>query len=535
MRGFYLFFLSCALVGAQSASVEGTAVNASTGEPLAGVHIRLLTGLYENGVTGAYGAMSDRAGHFSAADLKAGLYLVMPERTGFVYLIPGSSTLPYQMLTLKAGEHKSDFRIEMTPRAVITGRVVDPHGDPVQGVMVDAEPLSKDAPRAAQFAGMPSRTDDRGEFRISGAPGKFHLRATPPGSRWGPAAIRTDGSAEPDYGATYYPNAAGSDRAVTVEAVAGREAPGIEIRLLPKGGVSISGVVFGPAGRAAALVSVRWGQGGQLNAMTQTIAGPDGTFTFRHLQPASYRLVATVSGGNRQLRSRPVDLRVESEVTGLRLELAPGSDLAGTVEVAEDPPGTPAEKRTVALHPTELGEMAPAPSAAVAPDGSFRLADVFPEEYRVTVEPPPENGYLKALALDGAAVRPGGLLDLSRGGSHLKITLSRNAAQISGSVTDKEGRILANSVAMVMLFDDPEHPGRGQQTRIDAEGHYSFKGVAPGKYRLMAVDVQTGNLNQEQLRKVLATMEAFEVHEGERMTRNVPTVRQEDVDGKPKP
>jgi hypothetical protein len=348
-------------------------------------------------------------------------------------------------------------------------------------------------------------------------------------------AIRTDGSAEPDFGATYYPNAAGRDRAVTVEAAAGREAPGIEIRLLPKGGTGISGVVSGlPPGSGGAMVSAKWNQGAQQN-VTQTIARPDGSFAFRHLQPASYRLLATTSDGRLQLRSRPVAVRVESEVAGVRLELAPGRELAGTVEVAEDPPGTPAEKRTVALHPTELGGIERAPSAAVAPDCTFRLTDVFPEEYRLTVEPLPENGYLKAVALDGAAARPGGLLDLSRGGSHLKITLSRNGAQISGSVIDTEGRALANSVAMVALVDDPEHPDRGQQMRIDAEGHYRFNGVAPGKYRLVAVDVQTGNLNEEQLRKALATLEDFEVHEGERLTRNVPALRKEDVDAKSKP
>jgi hypothetical protein len=535
MRGICLFFLSCAVLGAQTASLEGTAVNALTGEPLAGVHIRLLTGLYENGVTAAYGAMSDRAGHFSAVDLQAGLYLVFPERTGYVCLIPGSSTLPYQTLTLKPGEHKSDFRVEMTPRAVIAGRVVDPQGDPVPGVLMDAESVSKDSPRVAQLASPGIRTDDRGEFRISGAPGRFHVRATPSASRLGPPAIRTDGSAEPDYGATYYPNAAGSDRAVVVEAVAGREAPGIEIRLLPRGGVNISGVVFGPAGRAPALVSARWSQGTQMNAMTQTIAGPDGSFTFRHLRPASYRLVATGSDNSRQLRSRPVEVRVESEVTDVRLEMAPGRELAGTVEVAEDPPGTAAEKRTVTLQATEPGRMGRTPSAAVAPDGTFRLADVFPEEYRVTVEPLPENGYLKAAALDGTAARPVGLLDLSRGGSHLKVTLSRNGAQISGAVTDKEGHALADTIAMVALFDDPDHPERAQQTRIDAAGHYSFKGLAPGKYRVVAADVQTGAVMGDQLPKILATLEPFEVHEGERITRNIPVLRKEDVDAKSKP
>jgi hypothetical protein len=52
----------------------------------------------------------------------------------------------------------------------------------------------------------------------------------------------------------------------------------------------------------------------------------------------------------------------------------------------------------------------------------------------------PENGYLKALAVGGAALPPGAVIDLSRGVSHLKITLSRNGGQVPAPSPIKPAR-----------------------------------------------------------------------------------------------
>ena len=63
-----LLFVLCSTAAAQTTGFEGVAVDAITNEPLAGVHVRLVslanisTGQFE-----AYGAMSDKAGRFSVA------------------------------------------------------------------------------------------------------------------------------------------------------------------------------------------------------------------------------------------------------------------------------------------------------------------------------------------------------------------------------------------------------------------------------------------------------------------------------------
>jgi hypothetical protein len=98
-----LVLTSCAF--AQTASFEGVATHAITHEPLSGVHIQLIgvRNLAE-GDLATYGAVSDRAGHFSLAPLPAGSYILTPEYRGFLYTQPKEGAVPMPSVTLKAGE-----------------------------------------------------------------------------------------------------------------------------------------------------------------------------------------------------------------------------------------------------------------------------------------------------------------------------------------------------------------------------------------------------------------------------------------------
>src|SRR5450755_1924932 len=117
MKAAILVLLVAACLRAQQGSVAGTAIHAVTREPLSNVHVRLIAATF-GGITGAYGAMSDRAGHFSIATIRPGTYILLPERAGFLHVPPkGSTAIP--SLTIKPGEAVTGYQLEMTPRAVI--------------------------------------------------------------------------------------------------------------------------------------------------------------------------------------------------------------------------------------------------------------------------------------------------------------------------------------------------------------------------------------------------------------------------------
>ena len=116
----------------------------------------------------------------------------------------------------------------MTARALIAGRVMDEYGDPVAGVSVQTEPVPPDRPHVNLFGSSNAATDDRGEFRLITAPGKYYLKANQEGRR---VEIRTDGTSGAPFTTTYYPSAANAGASSVVQVGAGQDVAGIEIQL----------------------------------------------------------------------------------------------------------------------------------------------------------------------------------------------------------------------------------------------------------------------------------------------------------------
>ncbi len=541
MQRAALLLACCACLGAQPAAIEGVVVNQATGEPMAGVHVRF-TSVASSADRQAYGAMSDRAGHFSIASLPAGTYIAEGEQRGFFCMPPkGGARIPHAWL--KAGQQLSDFKIEMAQEATISGQVLDDNGDPVQAnVRAMAEP------EWAMNYGRFSSSDERGEFQIRVAPGKYYIVASPWNGGGRLPEIRTDGTAGATYGETYYPGAAAKAKAVPVQVAPGAELTGVDIHLVrqPRG-LSISGVVSGaPDGSGGSLVMLL--QEGEepwhINVTNTAGIGPDGHFQLPNLQPGAYRIYALNSSGKTVLYSLPVDLRLEGgDVTGVNLALAPGGEMTGKLEIVGSP-GT--EKLSVSLESMQTGLIGLSaafgdvtPAAETDQSGAFRIGGVAPGRYRLQVKPMPENAYLKSVRLDGVEV-PDGKLDLSRGaqGSSLRIVVSRNGGQISGKLLDKSGEAVGAMPVMVLLVADPKDIDfERSSNKMVEDGTYRFQGIRPGKYRLLAFDqfMLGGNPEyREAIMKLAAAAEEIEIKEGDRKVKDLKLMVREDADAKPR-
>jgi hypothetical protein len=332
LRAIVGLLFCAAVAAAQPAGIEGVVLNHATGLPLAGVHLRFVTvDLGGGGLEQAYGAISDRAGHFSISNLKSGIYMVFPERTGFVQFRSTQPNMPVGLLALKPGQQLADYKVEMTPHAVITGRVVDEYGDPVQNVSVQLEPVSPDS-QVGSFFGIQNAvaTDDLGEFHLVTAPGRYRLHAIQfPAHQQSEPEIRTDGTSAAPYADTYYPNALTSATASTVTVSPGQEVTDVEIRLVrgsaaESHSLTISGVVTGGPDGAAPTIVLRHGESAdQLHNSSQTMAVFEGKFAFHGLRPGFYRVFAQYSAGKTFLLSPTVDLTRGAEplsTGGLRRE-----------------------------------------------------------------------------------------------------------------------------------------------------------------------------------------------------------------------
>lgn len=541
--------LVCSYLFAQQSGIEGTAIDSVTRQPLAGVHI-MMRGMPEDGLpsrdTAAYGAISRQDGHFSIANVNPGIYFLMAQHNGYLHMPPKApGGRDDDSVTLKPGDQIKDFIVQMTPHAVIVGHVLDENGDPLQHVDVRAQAAGSAAP--SQMMEMNGRTDDRGQFRIVLAPGKYYLEAMLDrmgliqGMMGGPE-IRSDGQVPPVYGPTFYPGVAGKDRAIPVELAPGQSVTGIDIRLAQKRSFSISGTVTGiPASSVPgppAFVNVASSGEGAGPFMPPAFTGPDGKFSVSGLTPGSYRLMARFQSMNgADLQSPAVDVHVESgDETGVILALAPGDSVSGTLEIEGDTAKSArAEKLTVRLETDSQrgnsdGRSKP---ADVGDNGAFRVEQIFPGKFRVRVAPMPENAYIKSVKLGGIEA-PDGLLDLSRGvsGAGIHITLSRNGGQVEGTVVGEDGAPVRGSLALVALAATADDIDGQNFKPVRAGEKFRFTGLRPGKYRVVAIDVRQFSGDLASIRTRFPNAPEIEVHEGDRIAKDVKTLPMEDAGGK---
>jgi protocatechuate 3,4-dioxygenase beta subunit len=557
MRTAALFLLLAGALAAQPGSIEGVVLNQATGQPLGGVHIRLLDAMIVEGATHAWGAATDAAGHFSIAAIPPGTYTAELERTGFLQ-VAGSGFMQHIEIDVRPGEHLTGRQLAMWPLIAIAGRVVNQNGDPVPGARVQAATEAVRAGAANSAAMMrigpygERETDERGQFRLFAPPGKYYLVAGAPllPGAMGPAEIRTDGTTDLAYASTYYPDALDAGAATMVEAKPGGEVTGVEIHLKSgavRRNLSVSGVVTGISA-CSPLVAYQYGETPDRVSMgnSRVRVDPGGRFSFDNLSPGYLRLLARCTSGDSELQSEVMEVHLEPPgASGIQLALTPGGVVAGTLEIVGDGPAAPAGKVTVKLTPASgMGFGTPGPmgqaSGTVDQEGAFRIVGVTPGRFQVTIDPMPENAYIQAVLLDNAAV-PDRTLDLSHGvrGPHVKVTVSRNGAQISGEVRDADGGPLLNPNVMVTLVPEPNQAAASRRGASIVNGHYTLKGVPPGKYQLCARDIFRTTADGRSVAGSAcsafpAAAETLEVSEGARVTKDLRAAAQEATDAQPK-
>jgi hypothetical protein len=525
MRPAALLFLLAASLAAQAAEVEGVVVDRESGRPLGGVHAQMTE--LATLVGPLYGAISDAAGRFSIAGLPAGVYRLVLRHRGYVFVKCGDRSGGIPKLALKAGQHMTDLKAELTRSAVIAGRVTDQSGDPVPDVLVFTERLPGRVSLPWQTGGA-ATTDDRGDYRMSVPPETLYVRAWP---QWSGCQVPDEAA---QVSRTYYPSAASQAAAVVLDATPGRELSGIDIRMIRQPLFSIGGVVRGRPNTPVALERGR--AAGWYSGCMSGSTDSAGRFQFDRLVPGSYRV--TVDSPGAQFFSGPVDLKAGGgDVANLVLAWGAGGELPGTLEMAAPAPGQQRPARmTVWLTPTDISGAYVNPLADVDAKGEFRLLHVGPGRFRVTVFGLPGNDYVDSVTLDGNAA-PGGLLEVPRtiAGSKLRIVVKPNGAELSGRVMETSGDRLDS--ATVILADSLDLDRCETISAVVLPNRtYQFRHVRPGKYRVLAFVPREPIrlIRQDLILKLLAAAEEIDLKPGDRLTRNLTVVAGEDADAKPK-
>lgn len=476
-----LLFLLSAVVALAQTQVDGTAIDALTGQPLAGVHVILRTPQKR------YGAMTAADGHFSVVALPPDTYSLTAGKNSYVGPEPVT-------ISLQSGDHKRDLELKMVPAGSISGRVLDSDGDPADGVFLTA------------IRGEPAgygTTNDDGEFRIEDLrPGRYLLQTGRSGAALRPE-IRSDGTQEVNYGPTYYPGVLDAASAVPIEVKAGAEVAGIEIRLAQQAVLHISGRVTGAPSKDADIF-VNGGAAGSVRVR------PDGTFTLWRVPPGTHMLTAESMTHSGSRYSGAVEVVVgDASVDSVELALVPPFEIGGRID------GWVGGAGKLRLRPLGRSE-SEGLIADITAAGNFRVVVGQPGLYGVTIAGLPETTYIRRVRV-ATVDSPEGLLDVRAGDPHdaVSVELAIGAARVSGTVSDDSGPVPG---ALVALFPDGRHATeRRILTTAGNDGKYSIGGVAPGKYAILALPA----LDPKALAQYDERLERLDLSEGDAILKDV--------------
>jgi hypothetical protein len=245
--------------------------------------------------------------------------------------------------------------------------------------------------------------------------------------------------------------------------------------------------------------------------------GGDGRFLAEQLEPATYMVYAHAADGDRTLRSAIEEIELnETAVNNLALTLTTPFTITGTIEPAAGVSSVRMEPTTDRIGAFILG-VDRTHGAPMQRDGTFEIRGVEPDRFRIVLQPASDDRYIKGLALDGTAMT-GGILDLRSGAGarSVKIVLGR-AASLSGVVEGTHAM-----AAVVLNPDGKESWDDVQEVRADSDGNYSFHGLAPGKYRVVAIDAfESGAAETDKPKDFASLAETIEIKEGDRALKNL--------------
>ena len=201
----------------------------------------------------------------------------------------------------------------------------------------------------------------------------------------------------------------------------------------------------------------------------------------------------------------------DRDVEELELALAPGQAVTGALKF-QDPDQHAAPSAQISLRSWEDPTLVFRSSVN---KNQFAFTDIPPGPYQVSISKLPPNSYAKSLHVDGSEA-PDWIADLSASNPHtIEVELGFDAGSVTGFVQDSSGTPVPKIlVTLVPAGDGRLTTPQFLTTNSDEHGRYTFTGVKPGVYKVLAWEkVNAGAVqNRDTLRQFDAQATEVEVH-----------------------
>lgn len=532
-RACVLFLASIPLWAQATLTVSGAVTDSTSGLPLENAAVSL----------GDRMKFTDGAGRFIFDEVAPGDLKVDVHILGYVDYSKAHPDEP--TVRIEAGKAEHDFR--MLPFGKITGRIIGEDKDALRTVNVTVwrEDFTDGIRHFAIGAGgrllsgvqeVPDHSGsvdpETGAFAVSGlVPGRYLLTAQLTSSRAGVfIALGSTRTLDPrnsgdksDTGIvrTYFPGSAEFEDAVPIEVRPG-ESQIVDFKLQRRPLFHVSGRVALPGvaaeGGTITAYSMR-GAAGSWSAPTSA----EGHFDLKGLPPGDYSVGTFVHKTGLPLSFAMTTLDTSFSVTTRDIEglqvgplNRPPVATVGKFEMANGDP-LPKGLGVQYAYPDPGGRSDLIP---VADTGEFWLNGAAGEYSVLPVLPP---GYAATAARYGSGNYVYSLVALS-GDAPLAIVLTNHPGAVSGALLDDRGAPIAAKIALV---PDPLSAGFDWRairvTRPDDHGIFSFNGLAPGRYKAVALtgDEQKQDHDLAVIGPKLAVADAVEVGAGQTATVRV--------------
>ncbi len=158
--------------------IEGKVVNSVNGMPAPNVTLTLRT--VSSARPSKYVVTSDTEGVFRFDLVEPGRYELSGEKVGFLRESYGARSAGGNgtPLTVSEGQFIKGVVFKLTPQAVISGRVADEIGEPMEGVSIAVMRSGYRHGKRVMLLVRGTRTNDLGEYRLANlGPGSYYVMA----------------------------------------------------------------------------------------------------------------------------------------------------------------------------------------------------------------------------------------------------------------------------------------------------------------------------------------------------------------------
>ncbi len=401
------------------------------------------------------------AGEFKVADLEEGSWEVQIQGDGLISGSPVKVDLPQ-------ADGAEPLLISLVRAATVTGRVLNPGGEAVEGAKVYASEGGPNWQSLLTEAAFPPET-------LSDEEGAYELTSIPPGGA-SMVAEHSDFAASP---------------ARSLDLASGEQRANVDLVL--KLGGTITGEVLRPDGTPGAGYIITANNSADQSSIN-TSSGADGTFLFEHVPEGAWQVIGidqkadwsgVTEGGGIDMASMMKDILmgqasvVDGETVHVVLGSAPEDPVRVSGKVTQNE--EPVEGAILSFFPEGSGIYERLKFTTVADDGSYELVLDQGGSYVISVQ------------RTGTTMMQQSTIEFSRripDTTEHKLDLELPLGRISGTVTDSTGRP-AGGERVTLTVDGTARSdnllgGQYAELMTGNDGTYDMNGLRPGTYRISA-------------------------------------------------